>query len=77
MAKVKIFLSPGETLQEAEDSLLKAMNHHNNGDVHSETFQDPAMDSVADRMIDAHSKIYKEMLEEIFETLDQEYSKKW
>lgn len=78
MAKVKIFLEPGETLREAEDSIFKAMEHHNTGDVHSsDTFQDPAMDSVADRMVSVHSKIYQEMLQEIFEALDQEYSKKW
>jgi hypothetical protein len=74
MAKVKIFLNPGETLRDAEDSLLKAMNHHNSGEVHTEGFQDPAMDHVADRMISAHSKIYQEMLQEIFEELDKDFS---
>ncbi len=74
MSKVKIYLAPGETLRDAEDSLLKALNHHNSGDVHVETFQDPAMDNVADRMISAHSKIYQEMLQEIFEELDKDYN---
>ena len=74
MSKVKIYLAPGETLRDAEDSLLKALNHHNSGDVHVETFQDPAMDSVADRMISAHTKIYNGMLQEIFEELDKEYN---
>ena len=74
MSKVKIYLAPGETLRDAEDSLLKALNHHNSGDAHVETFQDPAMDSVADRMVSIHSKIYHEMMQEIFAELDKEYS---
>lgn len=78
MAKVKIFLEPGETIQDAEDSLMKSLVHHNSGDAHSnQTFQDPAMDAVADRMIDIHSKIYHEMMQEIYEVLDKEYVKKW
>lgn len=77
MAKVKIFLEPGEDLRSAEDTLFKALNHHNSGDAHVETFQDPAMDAVADRMVDLHNKIYNEMLQEIFDTLDKEHSKKW
>jgi hypothetical protein len=76
MAKVKIFLEPGETERDAEDSLLKAINHHNSGDAHSESgFQDPAMQDVANKLVNAHSKIYHDMLQEIFEVLDKEYSK--
>lgn len=75
MAKVKIFLEDGETLQDAEDSLFKAMNLHNSGDIHSShSFQDPAMAILAAEMESIHNKIYKEMLDEIFETLDKEYS---
>lgn len=74
MSKVKIFLEPGETIQEAEDSLLKALNHHNDGGVHSaQTFDDPAMVSVERKMEQLHSKIYQEMMQEIFETLDKDY----
>jgi hypothetical protein len=76
MAKVKIYLAPGETTQDAEDSLLKALNHHNSGDVHSShSFQDPAMIAVADRMESTHKKIYQDMLTEIFEELDKDYLK--
>lgn len=77
MAKVKIYLEPGEDQRAAEDTLFKALNHHNSGDAHVETFQDPAMDDVADRMINIHSKIYHEMLQEISDCLDREHSKKW
>lgn len=74
MAKVKIFLEEDETLQEAEDSLFKALNHHNSGDVHGESFQDPAMVSVANKLEDLHSKMYHSMLQDIFEALDQDFS---
>jgi hypothetical protein len=75
MAKVKIFLEDDETLQDAEESLLKAMDHHNSGEVHSHhQFQDPAMQSVAHRMEEAHKKIQQEMLQEINEALDRDYS---
>lgn len=74
MAKIKIFFEKGETERDAEDSLLKAMEFHNNGDAHAQEFQDPAMTSVAHRMEELHQKMYQEMLMEIFEALDQEYS---
>jgi hypothetical protein len=76
MAKVKIFLDENETIQDAEESIFKALNHHSSGDVHSHhQFQDPGMQSIADRMEDIHSKIYQDMMNEIFEELDKEYVK--
>lgn len=75
MSKVKIYLSPGETLRDAEDVLLKALLHHSSGEVHSShTFQDPAMVAVSKEMEQIHNKIYQEMLAEIFQALDEEYS---
>lgn len=74
MAKVKIILNPGETQQDAEDSLLKALQHHNSGDVHSShTFQDPAMVAVAEKLELEGQKIYQDMMTEIFEELDKDY----
>lgn len=76
MAKVKIFLESGETVQDAEEALLKAMDHHNSGEVHSShKFQDPAMVDVTEKMERLHQKIYQEMLAEIFDALDQDYRK--
>ena len=75
MAKVKILLEPGETLRDAEDSLAKALAHHNSGDVHSShSFQDPAMVAVSKEIIQIHDRIYQDMLSEIFEALDKDYS---
>lgn len=76
MAKVKILLAPGENERDAEDLLLKSILHHNSGEVHAESgFQDPAMEDLANKMIGIHTKIYHEMLQEIFEVLDDEYKK--
>lgn len=75
MAKVKIYLEEDETVQDAEESILKAMDHHNSGEVHAHhQFQDPAMNAVAGRMEEIHKKIQQEMLQEINEALDRDYS---
>lgn len=76
MAKVKILLGKDETLQSAESDLLKALDHHNSGEVHSShVFQDPAMVSVSDRMSEKFNQINQEMMQEINEALDEDYLK--
>lgn len=75
MAKVKIILDSGESIQEAEDSLVKAITSHDRGEAHTDGFEDPAMQSVVNRMEEIHKKLYQEMLAEINEALDKEYSK--
>lgn len=75
MAKVKIYLEDGETTRDAEEAISKAFNHHNSGDIHTHnTFQDPAMQAIADKMQEDHAKMYHDMLQEINEVLDQDYS---
>lgn len=75
MSKVKIILDSGESIQEAEDSLVKAITSQDQGQSHTDGFEDPAMQSTVNRMEEAHKKIYQEMMQEIFEALDKEYSK--
>jgi len=78
MAKIKIFLDKGETLQEAEDMIFKSLQHHNTGDVHSShKFEDPAMVSVSERMEETYKKIHQEMMQEINEVLDEDYAKRY
>jgi len=78
MAKLKILLDKGETLQEAEDLIFKALNHHASGDVHSShQFQDPAMAAVAERFEETFKKINQDMINEINETLDKDYLKRY
>lgn len=73
---IKIALSPGLEEADANSLLYKATGHHVDGDAHSaESFDDPAMVDVSQRMIDIHDKIYQEMLQEIMVALDQEYEK--
>ena len=73
MAKIKIILEKGETEREAEESLLKAITSHNSGEVHTEGFDDQAMNDVTMTMEQLHEKMYQEMLEEINDALDSEY----
>lgn len=76
MAKVKILLENGETVEQAEFSLLKALNSHNNGDIHEgEAFADPAMTDLVQSMESEHAKIYADMLNEINAELEKEYIK--
>lgn len=76
MGRVKIFVDPGETIEEVEDSLLKAIAHHNSGDVHEgENFEDPAMNDVAEKMKAIHEASYQVMLQEIFALLEKDYTR--
>ena len=75
MAKVKIILGKDEKLEKVESDLLKAMNFHVSGAAHDhESFQDPAMRDVAERLESLHEKMYKQMLVEIFEALEGDYN---
>lgn len=76
MSVVKIFLDKGEKLEDVEADLFKALGHHASGDIHeTESFQDPAMNDVADKMKKTHAVIYQEMLDEIFKALESDYRK--
>lgn len=73
--KVKIILEKHETMEEAEETLYKALDLHRTGDIHlQESFDDPAMIDVSQRMEKIYEDIYKEMMEEITDALDEDYS---
>jgi hypothetical protein len=75
MAKVKILLEPGESQLDADHALQKALEHHSQGSAHDdESFDDPAMVDLAQRLESDHSKMYIEMMREILDVLDEEYS---
>lgn len=73
MAKIKIFLDNSETMSEAEDLLYKALEIQRTGDSHVEEFLDPAMTDIHDKLMLAHEFRMVEMLEEIFQVLDEEF----
>jgi hypothetical protein len=78
MAKVKIFLDENETLEDAEDTLRKALDLHVSGDIHDgESFSDPAMIDTAVILERLHEDMYKKMIAEILQTLDRDYNKQW
>lgn len=75
MAKVKILLEPGENELDADAAIQKALEFHSSGEAHSEeAFDDHAMVHMAQRLEQTHDKIYAEMIREIQEELDKEYS---
>ncbi len=74
MAKVKVLLEKGETQSDADEALLKALNHHASGDAHmTESFDDPAMIDATYIMKAEYEKIYTEMIQEISDELDKEF----
>lgn len=74
MAKVKIYLDKDENLEKVESDLYKAMGHHASGAVHdSESFKDPAMKDVAEHLEELHSEMYKNMLREIIQALEDDF----
>lgn len=76
MAKVKIFLDKDENIHDVENDLLKALGHHSSGEIHDlESFEDPAMVDVSNKMEREHSKMFQDMINEIFLTLDEDYVK--
>lgn len=73
--KIKIILNKNETKEQAEETLIKALNLHKDGDVHIDaSYDDAAMVDTENRLKDIHSKIYQDMLDEINETLEEQYS---
>lgn len=75
MARVKILLESGETELDADQALQKALDHHTGGGAHDEeAFDDPAMVHMAERLEDAHNRIYNDMIREISGVLDEGYS---
>tara|TARA_R110000868_G_C10973188_1_gene771551 strand:+ start:86845 stop:87078 length:234 start_codon:yes stop_codon:yes gene_type:complete len=73
--KVKIELKKGETKEEAEELLFKALDLHRTGEIHTrESFEDPAMLDISQRVAKVQEDIHAEMMAEIFEALDGEYN---
>lgn len=75
MAKVKILLEDGETELDANHALQKALDFQSSGQAHdNEAFEDPAMVDLSQRLEQDHAKMYNEMMREILEVIDREFS---
>jgi len=77
MPKIKIGLGKNETMFEAEEFLFKALDSHRSGDVHTEKFEDPAMEDVVNRMDEKHKMMYEKLIREIMDELDKEYGQEY
>ncbi len=75
MAEVKITLDKDETELDAHIALSKALDLQNSGDTHiRESFEDAAMIDASQQMAKVHDDIYTDMMQEIRDALDQEYT---
>lgn len=74
MARVKILLDKGETKEQAELKLLKALELTTSGDYLKEDYEEPAMQDLFNLMQSRFEQEYELMMEEIFHELDKEYS---
>lgn len=75
MSRVKILLEPGETELDAAHDLQKALEFQSSGAAHDDqAFDDPAMVDLAQRLESDHSKMYTNMMREILDVIDEEFS---
>jgi hypothetical protein len=72
MASVKIILENGESEEEAQELLVKALTSQDEGVSHKETFHQPAARDVVDRLMSEYDKMMDSMLREILELIDNE-----
>jgi len=70
--KVEILLEKGETLEEAEELLYKAMQHHQAGHEHRSSFQQPSAREVFNKIIKEHDKTWKAMMKDIEKTIEED-----
>jgi hypothetical protein len=68
--KAQIFLEDGQTQEEAEELLLKALGAQHRGDTHSHDFPDPGVDHVAELMKRKHQEMLERLMKEITEILE-------
>lgn len=76
MSTVKIILDEGESIEEAEETLFKALSTKKKAST-TETFSDPAMVHLEQMVLKAHSDMYKDMINEIIEVIESEYKEEF
>lgn len=69
--KVQVELQEGETQEEAEELLLKALNSQRDGKAHSgDQFPDKAMEHMAGKLKSQYGEVLGDMMAEIEEVID-------
>lgn len=74
MSTVKIFLDRNESMDEAQEALIKALSAPGEGTLHSEDFQQAAARDVCAKMIIEHELMWQKMQAQIARILDEELS---
>lgn len=62
---VKIILGENETIEEAEETLFKALRAKRKHHSHSESYSDPAMKNVVNKMEKLHSEMINKVIKDI------------
>jgi acid stress-induced BolA-like protein IbaG/YrbA len=76
MAKIKILLEKGETKEDIQDALEKALSIHKTGILHDKAkFEDEAMNNLASIVELKHEKMIKATIIQIINLIKSEYSK--
>lgn len=69
--KAQIFLEEGQSQEEAEEMLLKALGAQHRGDTHSHSFPDPGVDHVSELVKRKHNEMIARLMREVLEILEQ------
>lgn len=72
MPTVKIFLSPNETEEDAKEALIKALTQAQVKSEHVNDFHQPAAQDVLAKLVITHDKMFKKLIKEISEVIDEE-----
>lgn len=75
MAEVRIRLLEGETPDEVEETLFKALKSQRTGELHKDDFSDPAMAALLNEMLKLHSAEYSLLLEEVISELEKDQAR--
>ena len=71
--RIKIKLDKGQSPEDADNELFKAMSLHANGDAHEDEFDDPVMQEYIDDLKRKFSMMLEQAMDEIHTKLDLEH----
>lgn len=69
--RVRVDLEKGQSVDEAEELLYKALDSQRSGDAHSEGFADSAVQHASDVMRNEYVKQFDLMMQEVLQALDE------
>ena len=71
--RIKIKLDKGQSPEDADNELFKAMSLHANGDAHESEFDDPVMQEYIEDLTRKFSMMLERAMDDIHAKLDSEH----